>query len=183
LQLVINIDGDENLRSDLHAILAREQVESILEKKQFYRDITERMMLADAFVEHACFEYETDAEEAHRVYREWVNEIEAELSVKADESGAEVDGVERLDAEQRYIVLSQIFLMDKPHAFAAELDDENDDDYSRKNISRLIESVKFFDFSEVIADAVFLVPGNDADGFSWSDLANEGWEHLHMVRA
>ena len=57
------------------------------------------------------------------------------------------------------------------------------DDYTRKNIADLIESVNFFDFSDVIADANYLMPGNETDGFSEMDLLDEGWSHLKMLKS
>lgn len=185
VQVVLNAYGEDTLRKQLHDILAdaHDVDETPLEKKRFYKRLSSVLLSAEPYYEHASFEYEDHADHAEESFREWVSELEANMATEEEEVGDDVDGYHRLSSEHRYIVFTMVFLLTAPHPFADKYDGENDDDYTRRNIGELIDSVNYLDFEDVEGDATFLTPGNDTDGFSWADLADEGWEHLHMVRS
>ncbi|MCP4499507.1 MAG: hypothetical protein GY822_06020 [Deltaproteobacteria bacterium] len=181
VQLVINAYGDEDLRQRIHTLLDEDIDETPMEKKRFYKRVAAVVSEAEPYFEHACFEYEDREADAESCYTEWVSEIEAEIATEDEETGSNVDGVTRLDSEQRYIVFSMIFLVNGPHPYGDKYDGENQEHYTRANLAELVDSVNYLDFDKVVGDACFLVPGNNKDGFSWSDLADEGWGHLKMI--
>jgi len=183
VQLVINAYGDEELRQKIHDLLDEDIDERPIEKKRFYKRLAAVVEEAEPFYEHACFEYEDRDGYAQPCFTEWVSEIEAEIATEDEETGDEVDGHARLDSEKRYIVFSMIFLLSGPHPYADKYDGDDQDHYTRKILAELVDSVNYIDFDSVVGDACFLVPGNNKDGFSWSDLADEGWGHLKMVTA
>ena len=185
VQVVINAYGEDDLREKLHELIeeAHDIDETPIEKKRFYKRLSSVLLSAEPYFEHACFEYENEAKYAEESYREWVSELEANMATEDEEVGDDVDGYHRLSSDNRYVVFSMVFLLAAPHPFADKYDGENDEDYTRRNLGELIDSVNYLYFEQVDGDAVFLMPGNNRDGFSWADLADEGWEHLHMVRS
>lgn len=184
VQVVIHADGKEGLRDRLHALMDHPGEESPEDKRRYYKRLTGLLLEAEPYFEHAAYDYETDEDEALNLFHEWVSELEAGMATEPEEAGDDVDGYHRLDADKRYLVVSLVFLLAQPNPVATELDPEDEDMYTRPNIGQLIDSVNLLDFGEgVQADATFLMPGSSQDGFSWSDLADEGWEHLVMLRA
>jgi hypothetical protein len=184
IQVVIHADGIDELRGKLHAKIDGPDEESPAEKRKYYKALTALLKEAEPFYEYASWSYQDDERHAGNEFYEWVNEIEANMATEPDETGEDVDGMERLDADKRYIVVSLIFLLHRPHPWHDDLDDEDDDSYTRPRLGELVDSINLLDFEHgVVADASFLVPGSDADGFSWSDLADEGWEHLKILHS
>lgn len=184
VQVVIHADGKEGLRDRLHEIMDAPGEESPAEKRRYYKRVTGLLLEAEPFFEYACFDYEDDEDEALDLFSEWVSELEAGMATEPEEAGEEVDGYHRLDADKRYVVVSLVFLLTQPNPVAAEMDPEDEDVYTRPTVGQLIDSINLLDFEHgVEADATFLMPGSSQDGFSWSDLADEGWEHLVMLRS
>lgn len=184
LQLVLHADGDETLRDRLHDLLAGEGPETPDDKRRYYKRLSAALLEAEPYFEYACFAYERDEEQAALTFEEWVSEIEASMATEEDETSDTVDGYHRLDAEKRYIVITLLFLLAGEHPAAAGLDPEDEETYTRETMGALVDSINLIDFEEgVEADATFLVPGSREDGFSWSDLASEGWEHLILLRS
>lgn len=184
VQVVLHADGREGLRDQLHSLMNAEGSESPDEKRRYYKRLTSLLLEAEPYYEYAAYDYETDDREAEGLFHEWVSELEAGMATEPEEAGEEVDGYHRLDADKRYLVVSLVFLLSAPNPVAAEIDPEDEDIYTRGNIGQLIDSINLLDFADgVQADGTFLMPGSNQDGFSWSDLADEGWEHLTMLRA
>lgn len=184
LQLVLHADGDEGLRDRLHDILAGEGPTTPDDKRRYYRRLCAALLAAEPYYEYACFAYERDEERAGPLFDEWVSEIEASMATEEEETADAVDGYHRLDAEKRYIVVTLLFLLAGEHPAAAAFDPDDEDTYTREHMGELVDSIHLLDFEEgVEADATFLVPGSREDGFSWSDLASEGWEHLMLLRS
>jgi hypothetical protein len=184
IQIVIHADGIDDLRKKLHEQIDSPDSEDPATKRAYYKSLTGLLREAEPFYEYASWSYQDDEREAANEFHEWVTEIEANMATETSETGEEVDGMHRLDADKRYIVVSLIFLLCRPHPWHEELDDEDEDTFTRPFIADLVDSINLLDFDQgVDGDATFLVPGSDADGFSWSDLADEGWEHLVMLHS
>ena len=196
VQIVLNAHGDDTLRARLHRIMRDAIDETPDEKRRFYKKITSLLVEAEPFFEYASFSYETDPDAAEAEYREWVSELEAAMATEEVETGADVDGYHRMSSDKEYVVCSLIFLLGAPHPWDhrgrlvyesdhgdVSFDPDDDDDYTRPKLGELIDSINLLDFETIEADAVFLMPGNEQDGFSWADLTDEGWEHLKMLRS
>lgn len=184
VQVVIHAEGIEDLRDRLHELMDQPGEEGPAEKRRYYKRLTSLLLEAEPYYEYASYSYVEDEDEALAEFDEWVSELEAGMATEPEEAGEEVDGYHRLSSEKRYIVVSLVFLLTKPNPVAAELDDEDEDTYTRPVIGQLIDSINLLDFEHgVEADANFLMPGSSSDGFSWADLADEGWEHLVMLRS
>jgi hypothetical protein len=196
VQVVINAYGDEELRKKIHACIQADVAETPNDKRRYYKQLTALLVEAEPHFEFACFTYDRDPDTAVLGYRQWVSELEAAMATEPIETGDDVDGYHRLSKEQSYIVVTLVLLLTEPHPWDHKgqlgydtergrhtFDPEDNDDYTRPNIGALIDSVNYIDFENVEADATFLMPGSDQDGFSWADLADEGWAHLVMLRS
>ncbi len=184
VQLVIHADGIPDLRKQLHELIDGPPEEDPNAKRRYYKSLTSVLLEAEPYYEYASWSYQDDYRYAADEFHEWVSEIEANMATEPRELGDDVDGYRRLDKDKRYIVVSLIFLLSRPHPWHDELDDEDEDSYSRPRLGELVDSINLLDFDHGLdGDATFLVPGSDLDGFSWSDLADEGWEHLKMLHS
>lgn len=184
VQLVIHADGIPDLRRQLHELIDKPGEEDPASKRRYYKALTSLLLEAEPYYEYASWVYEDDDRRAADEFHQWVSEIQADMATEPREVGDDVDGYHRLDKDKRYIVVTLVFLLTRPHPWHAELDDEDEESYTRPRLGELVDSVNLFDFENgVEADATFLVPGSDQDGFSWSDLADEGWEHLRMLHS
>lgn len=184
LQLVLHADGMPELRGRLHALIDGPTEEDPAAKRRYYKQLSALLREAEPFFEYGAFVYDDDERSAAAEFETWVSEIEAGMATEEGELGEDVDGHHRLDHDKRYIVVSLVFLLTKPHPFHEGLDHEDDEAYTRPRMAELVDSINLFDFAAgVEADATFLVPGSEQDGFSWSDLADEGWEHLHLLHS
>jgi hypothetical protein len=183
VQVVIEAGADLELRRRIHQAIESAEGESPAAKRKMYKALTAALGEAEPVFEYACYEYQDDEREADHSFRQWVSELEANMATEALETGEDVDGYKRMSADKKYIVVSLVFLLTQPHPWGVDLNDEDEDSYTRKYIGELIDSVNLLDFDNgVESDGVFLLPGSDEDGFSWEDLADEGWEHLVMLR-
>jgi hypothetical protein len=185
-QCVINIYGEDDLRSRIHRVIAGgEETESPEQKRHFYKSITALLQESLPFLEYGYWDYLTDRDEAVGEFRSWVDEIEASMATEEEEMGTEPDEAQRLSNEKNYVVVSLAFLLE----FSDELSEmigmiesiPEDDPFTPTAFQTLIQSVKYIDFEYSQGDAVFIMPGNEDDGFSWTDMRGEGWEYLKPI--
>lgn len=183
VQVVIE-SGDDSMRSKLHALIDGPTEQSPAAKRSYYRKLTTLVRSAEPHFDQAHWEYNDDDREAAASFNTWVRELEGEMATEELETGEDVDGYHRLDAEQQFIVVTFAFLLNRPHPWAEQLDDEDEDTYNRPYIGDLIDSINHLDWEAgVSADAIFLLPGSEEDGLSSMDLADEGWAHLVPLRS
>ena len=167
LQLVIHADGVDGLRGQLHQLIDGPPEEDPAGKRRSYKELTGVLREAEPYFEYGSWTYEDKPQEARAEFHAWVSEIEADMATETREVGDEVDGYHRLDADKRYIVVTLVFLLTRPHPWADELDDEDEASYTRPRLAELLDSVNLLDFRDgVEGDATFLVPGSDADRFT-----------------
>jgi hypothetical protein len=196
IQVVIRADADHDLRKRIHQAIDGTHVDTVDAKRRAYKALASLLVEAEPFFEYAFYTYEPDEDNAEAEFRGWVSEIEAGIATEALETGKDVDGYHRLDAEKSYIVVSVLFLITGPHPWdqggALGYDDggkkhtfdgADPESYTRKKLAELIDTIALLDFEAVTADASFVVPGSEEDGLSWSDIADEGWAHLVMLRS
>ncbi len=177
VQVVFDAAGHEELRARLQALIDAPGEETIEEKRRLYRRLTSVLAEAEPFFEYAFFEYVPDSSAARDKFEEWVVEIEASFAGEDEEISDEIDGYRRLSNEQRYIVVSLIFLVEGPHPDHGKEISE-DELYTRAGVGGLIDSINRLRYDRVMADAAYLIPGSPEDGFSWADFADEGWSYL-----
>lgn len=186
VQVVINIFGEDELRARLHRVIAQETTtEYPADKRIFYKRIIALLRDSQPFFEYGHWDYLGESDGAIEEFNNWVDEIEASAATVEEEIGEEVDSINRFSAEKCYVVVTLAFLLE----YSVELDDMigmiesvgEDDYFTPHGFQRLLDSINYIDFEYSHGDAVFLMPGNEQDGFSWMDMRGEGWEYLKPI--
>lgn len=186
VQLVIPVFALPDLRAKLHRVIegtsGAEQTPA--ERSLYYRKVTAILRQALPMSTYGFWEY-LEHEEAEIGFREWVTEIEAAMAFVDEET---VDGVDevaegaRFDVDQELVAVSMIFHLRGALETLRDWSPEDDDSWTREAFATLLGEIERFDATGVLADAFYVVPGNDDDGLTEWDLAEEGWEHLEMLR-
>ncbi len=186
LQCVVNIYGEDELRATLHNILSAENYsESPIEKFQFYKRIASVLRQNVPFIDYGFWDYLTDPDDATDEFNSWVSEIQASMATEEEEMGEEIDEEFRLSAERCYVVVTMAFVLEyssEQSSFISQVEGiEEDDYYSQIGFQKLIDAIPYIDFEYSLGDAVFIMPGNADDGFSWTDMRGEGWDYLQPI--
>lgn len=185
-QIVINVYGEDDLRARLHRVIAESvDVETPLEQRNFYKRIAAILRESQPFFEYGHWDYITDPDDAADEFHDWVDGIEATMASVEEELGEDVDEMFRMSAEKSYVVISVAFLLEL-HRNLEEMIEivesiPENDYFTPFGFSRLIDAITYVDFEYSHSDAVFILPGNEQDGFSWTDMRGEGWEYLKPI--
>lgn len=178
VQVVLDQIAREGIRSELHALIAEPAPQSDAERHRFYRRFVAVLLSAEPYFEYGYWEYVDDDKVVRDSFREWVTEIEASLALEAEETGSEEEAELRIDTSRQYIACSIILAVRDPLDEVEPYLKLDDELLSRQALGELLGIIPSLDFSRVEADAVYLAPGNEEDGFSSMDLADEGWAYL-----
>jgi hypothetical protein len=186
VQVVVNVYGEDDLRQALHrVVLTGGEMESPAQKRAFYKQIAALLTTNQPFFEYGHWDYMTEADEAEATFEQWVTELEAGLATEAEEVTDVLDDVDRMSTDKSYVVVTMLFVLERvdANATAIEMIERHVDDefLERAPMVELIEAIRYIDFEYSLADAAFIMPGNDQDGISWEDIRGEGWEYLKPV--
>jgi hypothetical protein len=186
VQMVINVFGEDDLRRRLHAVIASGgESESPAQKKIFYKRISALLRESVPFFEYGYWDYLTDPDEATDEFNDWVTEVEASMATVDEELGEEIDEAQRLSNEKNYVVVTLAFLLEYGESqgeLIEIVESIGEDDYfTPAGFQKLVDAVNYIDFEYSDGDAVFIMPGNEDDGFSWTDMRGEGWEYLKPI--
>jgi len=186
VQAVINVYGEAELRRDIHRILAEApETERPLEKSVYYKRIAAVLREHVPSIEYGYWDYLTDADEAAGEFDDWLREINATSATVEEELGEEIDEGFRLSAEKDYVVVTLLFLLEhgREHETLARMLDTIPEErqFTPWAFARLVDALNYIDFERAQADATFIHPGSDEDGFSWTDMRAPGWEYLRPV--
>ncbi len=185
VQVVVNTGSDDHMRSKIHNVInAPMKEETPHEKKAFYKKIVSLILEQEPFFEYGHWDYLTNAADAKAEFNDWVQEIEGSLASEAEETGEAIDEQFRMSSDKQYVVLSMAFLLENndSHSNFFEMIDLPESEYFiRDTWPKLLKAIGYIDFEFALADAVFIMPGNEKDGFSFEDLHSEGWEYLKPI--
>ena len=186
VQMVINIFGEDELRRKLHTVIASGiESESPSQKKTFYKRISALLRESVPFFEYGYWDYLTDPDEATDEFNDWVTEVEASMATVEEELGAEIDEAQRLSNEKNYVVVTLAFLLEygeRQGELIELVESIGEEDYFTPiGFQKLVDAINYIDFEFSDGDAVFIMPGNEDDGFSWTDMRGEGWEYLKPI--
>lgn len=119
---------------------------------------------------------------AEAEFETWTSELEGAAATEQEELGAAADEVNRLSAEKNYVLVTMLFLVEEGSNADLTLGERCDipeaDWFTRWTFARLVGAAPLLNFSNVQADAAYLVPGNEDDGLSEDDLADPGYSYL-----
>ena len=187
MQVVIATLSSDDTGNRLRRLLAdaarTNDAEKPTEKRALYKQIIAIVLENKPYWEYGYWDYliEDNNTSTEGEFDSWVSEISASMATEGEELGAGVDEAHRLSADKGYIVVSMAFLLEyAPHESVRRLiEDMPEDEYwTVAGFTELCEALRRIDFEYALRDAVFIMPGNDDDGFSWEDLHGAGWEYL-----
>lgn len=187
MQVVIATLSTDDTGNRLRRLLAEaartNDAEKPTEKRALYKQIIAIVLENKPYWEYGYWDYliEDNNTSTEDEFDTWVSEISASMATEGEELGAGVDEAHRLSADKGYIVVSMAFLLEyAPHESVRRLiEDMPEDEYwTVAGFTELCEALRRIDFEYALRDAVFIMPGNDDDGFSWEDLHGAGWEYL-----
>lgn len=165
------------------ASLRHNEVEKPQDKSALYRQVISILLENKPYWEYGYWDYltESDEESNEAEFESWISEISASMATEGEELGASVDEVHRLSADKGYIVVTMAFLLEYAPLESVRnlLDNIPEDEYwTNAGFTELCEALRRVNFEYALRDAVFVMPGNDDDGFSWEDLHGAGWDYL-----
>jgi hypothetical protein len=185
IQVVARNFISDPLRPQLHEIIARSTSEqSLAEKRAFWKKVAAVLNEAVPAFEMGYWDL-IRGDGAEEEFESWSSEIEGSLATEKEELGAAADEVSRISAEKRYVVVTLVFLVEadsnSDRTLAERCDVPKSEYWTRLTFGRLIATAPLLNFANVVADAVYLAPGSDEDGFSMEDLHGGGYEYLKLL--
>ncbi len=182
IQVAVKAFFKDDFRARLHQAVARGDAEqSLNDKRQFWKRVTAVLNEAMPVFAYGYWDLvRSDGAEAE--FETWCSEIEGSVATEAEEMGAAADEVNRLSADQSYVLVTLAVLVERDSnsdlTLGARCDLPEGTWFTRQTFSHLVATLPMLNFANVQADAVYLVPGNDTDGLSDDDLHGEGYEYL-----
>jgi len=185
IQVVARNFITDPLRPQLHEIIARSASEqSLAEKRAFWKRVAAVLNEGVPAFEMGYWDL-IRGDGADEEFESWSSEIEGSLATEKEELGTAADEVNRISAEKRYVVVTLVFLVEadtnSDRTLAERCDVPKSEYWTRLTFGRLIATVPLLNFVNVVADAVYLAPGTDEDGFSMEDIHGGGYEYLKLL--
>jgi hypothetical protein len=185
VQIAVKAFFKDPLRQQLAKIIAGSQVEQTLfEKRAFWKRLCAVLNEAMPVFELGYWDLIRDGK-AQGEFETWCSEIEGALASEREEMGAQADEVNRASAAKDYILLTAAVLVERGSNSDLTLGERCDipesEYFTRQTMSRLVGSFPLLNFVNVQADAVYLMPGSEDDGFSQDDLFGGGYQYLKAL--
>ena len=185
IQVVVKNFVSDPLRAQLHEVIARSEAEqSLVEKRSFWKRVTAVLNEAVPAFEYGYWDL-IRGSGAEEEFESWTSEIEGSLATEKEEMGAVPDEINRISAEKRYVLVTLLFLVEEGSNSDSTLEERcnvpESEYWTRLTLAKLIATAPLLNFANVEADAVYLAPGSEDDGFSLEDLHGGGYEYLKML--
>ena len=185
IQVVVRNFVSDPLRKQLHEIIARSDAEqSLTEKRAFWKRVAAVLNEAVPAFELGFWDL-ISGSGAEEEFESWTSEIEGSLATEKEEMGAVPDEINRISAEKRYVLVTLLFLVEEGSNSDSTLEERcnvpESEYWTRLTLAKLIATAPLLNFANVEADAVYLAPGSEDDGFSLEDLHGGGYEYLKML--
>jgi len=184
IQVVVRNFVTDPLRRQLHELIAQSQSEqSLTDKRSFWKRVT--AVLNEAVPAFELGYWDLINQNGDEEFESWSSDIEGSLATEAEELGTAPDEVNRISAEKRYVIVTLLFLVEggsnSDQTLAERCDIPESEWFTRITFGKLIATIPLLNFANVIADAVYMSPGSEEDGFSMEDLHGGGYEYLKML--
>jgi hypothetical protein len=182
VQIAVKAFFKDPLRQQLAKVIAESEADQTLfEKRAFWKKLAAVGNQAMPVFELGYWDLIRGGK-AQAEFETWCSEIEGALASEKEEMGAEADEVNRLSANKDYILLTAAVLVERGSNSDLTLGERCDfpeaDYFTRQTFAKLLGSFPLLNFGNVEADAVYLMPGSEADGFSQEDLLGGGYAYL-----
>ncbi|MBA2339023.1 MAG: hypothetical protein H0V88_01390 [Pyrinomonadaceae bacterium] len=182
LQILIHAFGKDDLRARIANVIADPDgaLQDVEAKRRYIKRVVAVLLEQEAFWSQAFWDYKTERGESEAEFEAWAAELSASTATEAEELDVTVDGAHRLSNEKDYVAVTVILHLNEPFP-PAEIDDENSY-WTSATISKLVRGLLLVNPETILADGVFIVPGNDVDGLSDEDLLIGGWSYLRVLQ-
>ena len=182
VQIVVKAFFKDPLRKKLADVIANSSAEQTLfEKRAFWKRVAAVLNEAMPVYELGYWDLIRGGS-AQEEFETWCSEIEGALASEGEEMGKDADEVNRLSANKDYILFTAAVLVEQGSNSDLTLGERCDlpesDYFTRQTFGKLMASFPLLNFANVRADAVYLMPGSEEDGFSKEDLFGGGYEYL-----
>ena len=181
LQLLIRAFGEDTLRARLAEVVADPdgELEDAVSKRRYIKRIIALLLDQQAYWSQAFWDYKTTRAESDAEFEAWAAELNANIATEHEETGASVDGAYRVSSEKDYVAVTIVFKLTAPFP-PAEIADEATF-WESTTIANLVRGLLLVNPDSIIADGVFITPGNPDDGLSEQDLLTGGWSYLRVI--
>jgi hypothetical protein len=180
LQLLIQAFGEDTLRARLARIINAS--ESVLEnteaKRRYLKRLVAVLLENEAYWSQVFWDYKT-GDEAAPEFESWAEELSATTATETEEMGDGVDGAYRVSNKKDYVAFTIILHLSEPYP-PAEIEDEKEW-WTTKTVGNLVRGLLRVNPEAILADGIFVVPGNANDGLSEEDLLTGGWSYLRVI--
>ncbi|MDQ3685224.1 MAG: hypothetical protein M3430_06420 [Acidobacteriota bacterium] len=182
LQLLIHAFGKDELRARLANVIADPDgaLQDVAAKRRYVKRIVAVLLEQEPYWSQAFWDYKTEREESEAEFEAWAAELSASTATEAEELDASIDGAHRLSKEMDYVAVTFILHLNEPFP-PAEIDDK-ETYWTSATISKLVRGLLLVNPETILADGVFIIPGNDVDGLSDEDLLTGGWSYLRVLQ-
>lgn len=185
MQLVLDSHPGDPMRRTLHTLIEGTEQTRPDDKRAFYKRLTTVLLENAPFFQYGFWDYIPDTNDAPAEFDNWRNDIEGNLATEHEEIGTGVDELYRMSSDAYYIVVTLFFLLEDAdaleHLHTTVENIPEEELFRRETFQHLLEAIRSIDFHYCLRDAVYLMPANDSDGFSWEDLHGGGWEYLRSI--
>lgn len=181
LQLLIHAFGKDDLRARLAHVVADPEgaLEDVNAKRRYLKRIIAVLLDEQAYWSQVFWDYKTTRAESEAEFESWTAELSATTATEAEELSSQIDLARRLSTAKDYVAVTLCFMLNS--AFPpAEITDETKY-WETRTIDALVRGVLLINPETILADAVFIVPGNAEDGLSEQDLLTGGWSYLRVL--
>jgi hypothetical protein len=182
VQIAVKAVFRDPLRQQLARVIGESAAQQTLfEKRAFWKRLCAVLNQAMPMFEMGYWDL-IRGDKAQPEFETWCSEIEGTLATEAEELGSAADEVNRLSANQDYVLVTLAVLVERGSnsdlTFGERCDLPDSQYFTRQTMARLVGTFPLLNFVNVQADAVYLMPGSEDDGFSQEDLFGGGYEYL-----
>lgn len=181
VQLLIHAFGEDTLRARLAEVIADPDgtLEDTEAKRRYLKRVVALLIEQEPYWSQVFWDYKTNREAAEAEFEAWAAELSAGTATESEEMSHAVDSAHRLSSEKDYVAVTIILLLSEPFPPAEAEEEANY--WSSRTISKLVRGLLLINPEAVLADGVFVIPGNSADGLSEEDLLTGGWSYLRVI--
>jgi hypothetical protein len=186
LQVAFKHFHRDPLRGQLHELLKRgaDKTESPADKQRFWKRFSAQLNTAMPLFEYGDWELVRGGK-AEKEFNDWASQIEGSMATLAEEVGPKADEAARVSEGPSYVLATMMVLVDQGSNADQTLGEwcnvPESEWLTRQTFGRLISIFTRLNFAYVQSDAVYLVPGQDADGFSAEELVSEECNYLQPL--
>ena len=181
LQLLIHAFGKDELRARLATIISDPDgaLEDLEAKRRYIKRVVAVLLEQEPYWSQVFWDYKTERAEAEAEFESWAAELSASTATESEEMGVAVDGAYRVSHEKDYVAVTIILNLSEPFP-PAEIADESLY-WQTSTVAKLVRGLLLINPETILADGVFIIPGNSEDGLSDEDLLIGGWSYLRVL--